>query len=63
MIDLTVHDATRVGVAERARQRDIRIPTFAQMRDPGLVPEDVRAGLKEVILPARNEPHPMSKSL
>ncbi|MFQ5555089.1 MAG: pyridoxal-phosphate dependent enzyme [Acidimicrobiia bacterium] len=48
MIDLTIHDATLDSAAGRARDRGIRIPTFAQMRDPGLVPEDVRSGLKDV---------------
>ena len=32
----------------RCRERQVRIPTFAQMRDPSLVPEAVRRGLRRV---------------
>jgi cysteine synthase len=48
MIDLTVHDRTRASAAATARARSIRIPTFAQMRDPGLVPADVTTALQNV---------------
>ncbi len=34
--------------ADRCRRRDVRIPTFAQMRDPGLIPPSVVARLKGV---------------
>ncbi len=36
--------------AARCRERGIRIPTFAQMRDPAGVPESVKAKLKSVAL-------------
>ena len=32
----------------RARERNILLPTFAQMKDPGLVPEAINARLREV---------------
>ncbi|WP_420431188.1 pyridoxal-phosphate dependent enzyme [Candidatus Poriferisocius sp.] len=48
MIDLTIDQATRARAAAHTRERLVRIPTFAQMRDPGLVPPDVRAELAEV---------------
>ena len=48
MIDLTLDSDVRATVAAHARQRGIRIPTLAQMRDPGLIPSDVRTGLKDV---------------
>lgn len=48
MIDLTVHDDTRRRVAAHLRDRDIVIPTLAQMRDPGLIPAGVREGLGAV---------------
>ena len=45
MIDLTINEAGRRAAAATARGRSIRIPTFAEMRDPSLVPTDVRAAL------------------
>jgi cysteine synthase len=48
MIDLTMHEETLVTSVERARERSISIPTFKQMRDPGLIPSDVTARLGEV---------------
>ncbi|MCB2224031.1 MAG: pyridoxal-phosphate dependent enzyme [Actinobacteria bacterium] len=48
MIDLTVDGATLARTVERARERTIAIPTFAQMRDPGLVPPQVTESLRDV---------------
>ena len=48
MIDLPVQPETRERAVARARERDIVIPTFAQMRDPGLIPDDVVARLRDV---------------
>lgn len=48
MIDLTIHEAQRERAIQRARERGIIIPTFAQMKDPNLIPESIRARLKEV---------------
>ena len=48
MIDLTIDEATLDAAAERARERNILIPTFAQMRDPGLVPEHIKTELADV---------------
>jgi cysteine synthase A len=47
MIDLTVDEAQLGGAVQRARERGIVIPTFAQMRDPRLIPEHVRRRLGE----------------
>jgi len=33
---------------KRAQQRNIILPTFAQMKDPGLVPEVIKARLKQI---------------
>jgi cysteine synthase len=41
MIDLTVHEAPLARAVAAARARDIVVPTFAQMREPALVPGDV----------------------
>jgi cysteine synthase A len=38
----------------RARERNIILPTFAQMKDPGLVPEAIITRLKEVQLRSMN---------
>ena len=45
MIDLTVDEVTRQAAAGRAHERSVVIPTFAQMRDPSLVPADIRRQL------------------
>ncbi|MFP4635557.1 MAG: pyridoxal-phosphate dependent enzyme [Nitriliruptoraceae bacterium] len=48
MIDLTVVPEVRQRAVQRARERGIVIPTFAQMRDPSLIPDEVVARLGEV---------------
>jgi cysteine synthase len=48
MIDLTVDTETLERTAQRARERNIAIPTFAQMRDPSLIPDRVVESLREV---------------
>ena len=48
MIDLRVNEAQLERAARRARERGVVIPTFREMRDPSLVPERVRLGLREV---------------
>ena len=50
MIDLTVHEEQLERTVRRARERNIRIPTFAQQKDPSLVPEEVKQALKEIKL-------------
>jgi cysteine synthase len=48
MIDLTIHEEQLKRSVERARERDILIPTFAQMRDPSLIPDEIKARLAKV---------------
>ncbi len=48
MIDLTLDESTLTSAAAVAKERDIRIPTFAMMRDPSLIPDDVKVSLKGV---------------
>jgi cysteine synthase A len=49
MIDLTIHDETVLERAvQRARQRNIIIPTFKQQRDPALVPAAIKSRLADV---------------
>ena len=48
MIDLTIHEEQLQRAVDRARERNILIPTFAQMRDPSLIPDRVKASLADV---------------
>ena len=42
---ITVHDEVVARTAERCRERDILVPTFAQQKDPGLIPASVKEEL------------------
>ena len=48
MIDLTKNEQALQKNIDRARERNIIIPTFAQMRDPNKIPEKIRESLKAV---------------
>ena len=48
MIDLTIQPDRRKRAIQRARERNIIIPTYAQMKDPSKIPEKVKAELKNV---------------
>jgi len=48
MIDLTLHPESLQRSVQRARERHIIIPTFAQMKDPSLIPDSIKARLKNV---------------
>ena len=48
MIDLSIHEVQLRRTVERARERNIVIPTFAQMRDPSLVPDVTMDRLKNL---------------
>jgi cysteine synthase len=47
-IDLTVDRAGRQNAIKRARERNIVIPTYAQMKDPSTVPAAVKQELKGI---------------
>ncbi|MCS6907036.1 MAG: pyridoxal-5-phosphate-dependent protein subunit beta, partial [Anaerolineales bacterium] len=47
-IDLTVIPERRKRAVQRVRERNIIIPTFAQMKDPSLIPEKIKNELKEI---------------
>lgn len=47
-IDLTVMPERRAKSIRRARERNIVIPTFAQMRDPSKIPAAFKAELKQI---------------
>jgi len=48
VIDLSIRKEQLERTVQRARERNIIIPTFAQMKDPTLIPEGVKARLKGV---------------
>ena len=49
MIDLTIQDPSALERAiNRARERNIIIPTFKQQRDPSLIPAEIRKNLANV---------------
>jgi cysteine synthase len=47
-IDLTMHSDRLERTIQRARERNIIVPTFAQMKNPDLVPGKVKADLKGI---------------
>jgi len=47
-IDLTIHKDRRQRAIQRARERKIVIPTFAQMKDPVRIPIEIRESLHDV---------------
>ncbi len=47
-IDLTIHPERLERAVKRARQRNIIIPTFAQMKNPALIPDEIKESLTSV---------------
>lgn len=48
MIDLTVDPKRRERAIQRVRERNIIIPTFAQMKNPDLIPAKIKEELKSI---------------
>ena len=48
MIDLTIHEESLEKAVQRARERNIIVPTFGQMLKPETIPEGIRGKLKDV---------------
>jgi len=48
MIDLTINEAVLDAAVGQARERNFRIPTFKQMRNPDLIPDDIKQRLADV---------------
>jgi cysteine synthase len=48
MIDLTILPERRQRAIQRVRERNIIIPTFAEMREPSLIPERIKAELSGI---------------
>ncbi|MFN2223392.1 MAG: pyridoxal-5-phosphate-dependent protein subunit beta, partial [Candidatus Promineifilaceae bacterium] len=47
-IDLTMNEPALERAVQRARERNIIIPTFKQMQNPDLIPAGIKAALKDV---------------
>ena len=47
-IDLTIEKERRDRAIRRVRERSIIIPTFAQMKDPGLIPQKIKEQLARI---------------
>ena len=50
MIDLSIHEEQLERTVQRARERNIIVPTFAQMKNPDLIPDSVKEELKKIDL-------------
>ena len=48
MIDLRINEEQLERTVERARERNIIVPTFAQMKNPELIPDSVKEELKNI---------------
>jgi cysteine synthase A len=47
-IDLTIYEDRLKGAVRRAKERNIAIPTFAQQKNPELIPDSVKQELKSI---------------
>lgn len=50
MIDLSVNEEQLERTAQRAREKNIIIPTFQQQKNPDLVPQKIKKGLENIEL-------------
>ncbi|GAG73296.1 unnamed protein product [marine sediment metagenome] len=48
MIDLTINEEQLKRTIERAKEKNIIIPTFKQMKNPELIPEEIKSKLKNI---------------
>ena len=48
VIDLTIDEKRRERAVRRVRERKIVIPTFAQMKDPSRIPDEVKQPLQKI---------------
>ena len=48
MIDLNVYEDSLARTVERARERNIVVPTFAMMKDPSLIADRIKQQLKGI---------------
>lgn len=57
LIDLTINEKKLVNAIRRAKERGIIIPTYAQMKNPALIPNEIKESLKTVGL---SDLHPLN---
>lgn len=48
MIDLTINETQRQKNIQRCREKGIVLPTYAQMRDPALIPDAIKNELRNI---------------
>ena len=48
MIDLSMHNDVKKKNVQRCRERNIIYPTYAQMKNPSLIPDSIKKNLREV---------------
>ncbi len=48
MLDLTIHPEGLRHAVERARERNLILPTFAQMQNPNLIPPEIKEELRGI---------------
>ena len=48
VIDLTIDEKRRERAVRRVRERNIVIPTFAQMKDPSRIPDEMKTALRKI---------------
>src|SRR3989304_2154396 len=48
VIDLTIDEKRRERAVRRVRERKIVLPTFAQMKDPSRIPDEVKEALQKI---------------
>ncbi|QVK20937.1 pyridoxal-phosphate dependent enzyme [Mycoplasmatota bacterium] len=48
LIDLTINEEKLENAIKRAKEQGIIIPTFKQMKNPGLIPQDIKEKLKNI---------------
>ena len=48
MIDLHINNRALERAVQRARERNIIIPTFAQQKNPALIPDRIKAELANI---------------
>ena len=65
MIDLTIHEDQLERTVQRCRERNIIIPTFKQMKNPALIPSQIKEQLREIglwdIVPHAQKPHALAQ--
>ena len=48
LINLEVNEEQRKKVAKIMKEKGVRIPTLKQMKDPSLIPDEIKEGLKKI---------------